>query len=169
MARYRLAEDVKLCALAYVKGYPRRKEKYLKEYNDIIKSTAFPYDIYTVDGIGEDGKPCKIEHLAPRVRTVGQVGNPTERMALELELLQRKPDTLKMRAVERAMDLVGDRLRSEELREKLVEAVMLSCMDRKEYTYERSQVVGVCRTEFYAERRRFLWYVAKYADLLDDE
>lgn len=169
MARYRLPDDVKLAALAYVKGYPRLKAKYMREFNDIVSATSFPFDVYKEDSVNEKGEPCKIDCLAPKVRVEGQVGNPTEQKALKLELLQRKPYVKRMRAVEKAMDLVGDRIRSEEVRDALVEAVMLSCMDRKEYTYEKSQVVGLCRTEFYAERRRFLWYVAKYSDLIEED
>lgn len=168
MSRYQLPEDVKLAALSYVKGYHRRKAEYLKAYYDIMNSSSFPYEEDEVMGVDENGNPCKIKSLVPKTRVKGQNGDPTARKALELELLQRKPDTQKMRAVDRAMDLVGDRIRSEELREKLVEAIMLNCIDRRENTYEDLGLDGICRTDFYMERRRFLWYVAKFSDLLSD-
>lgn len=169
MAKYRLPEDVKLCALAYVKGYARRKALYMTKFNDIVAGKGFPFETYTIDGYDERGDPCKVECRVPMNRDSGSVGNPTEWKAFLLERLSHDPDTIKMRAVEKAMDLIGDRIRSDVVRKQLVEAVMLNCLDRKEYTYERSKVIGICRTEFYAERRRFLWYVAKYSDLLDDE
>ena len=115
MARYRLPDDVKLAALAYVKGYPRLKAKYMREFNDIVSATSFPFDVYKEDSVNEKGEPCKFDCLVPKVRVEGQVGNPTEQKALKLELLQRKPYVKRMRAVEKAMDLVGDRIRSEEI------------------------------------------------------
>lgn len=169
LSRYRLEEDIKLCALAYVKGYPRRKSEYMAEYNAILNESSFPYEEYEIDGIDENGKPCKIKSLAPKARVTGMVGNPTEQKAFRLEMLQRSQDTKLMNAVERAMDLIGDRIRSDDLRKRLVQAVLLNCLDRYENTYESFGLNGICRTDFYAERRRFLWYVAKYSGLLKEE
>lgn len=166
MAKYRLPEDVKLTALSYVKGYPRRKAEYMAKFNDIVAGKGFPFDTYTVDGYDERGDPCKVECRIPIDRVSGSVGNPTERKAFLLERLSRHPETVRMRAVENAMDLIGDRIRNEELRRDLVKAILLNCDSGRVYPYNEIRLPGISKKAFFAERRRFLWYVAKYSDLI---
>ena len=169
MAKYRLPEDVKLSALSYVKGYPRRKAEYMKKFNDIVTGKGFPYEVYTVPAFDERGEPCELKCLSPIGRVSGSIGNPTEQKAFLLERLSRDPDTIKMRAVERAMELIGDRIMADDLRQKLVKAVLLNCDSGRVNSYEEMELPGISRKSFFAERRRFLWYVAKFSDLLGEE
>ena len=169
MAKYRLPEDVKLTALSYVKGYPRRKAEYMMKFNDIVAGKGFPFETYTINGYDERGDPCELECRVPIDRVFGNIGNPTQQKAFLLEQLSRHPETVRMRAVERAMELIGDRIMNDELRKKLVQAIMLNCDSGRVYIYKDMDLPGISRKAFFAERRRFLWYVAKYSDLLWEE
>lgn len=166
MARYRLPVDVKYTALSYVQGYQRRRAEYKKKYNDIMNSTAANFETYVEHDVDEHGKEVKIECRDYGSRPTGCVGDPTERKALELEMLSRHPDTLRMKAVERARDLIGDRIANDEVREALVKGIFLNCESGRKYAYEDLNMPGIGRTTFYDERRRFLYYVAKYSDLI---
>lgn len=169
MAKYRLPEDVKLTALSYVKGYPRRKAEYMMKFNDIVAGKGFPFETYTISGYDERGDPCELECRVPIDRVFGSIGNPTQQKAFLLAELSKHPETVRMRAVEKAMELIGDRIMNDELREKLVQAIMLNCDSGRVYIYEDMDLPGISRKAFFAERRRFLWYVAKYSDLLWEE
>lgn len=169
MAKYRLPEDVKLTALSYVKGYPRRKAEYMMKFNDIVAGKGFPFETYTISGYDERGDPCELECRVPIDRVFGSIGNPTQQKAFLLAELSRHPETVRMRAVEKAMELIGDRIMNDELRGKLVQAIMLNCDSGRVYIYEDMDLPGISRKAFFAERRRFLWYVAKYSDLLWEE
>ena len=169
MAKYRLPEDVKLTALSYVKGYPRRKAEYMMKFNDIVAGKGFPFETYTINGYDERGDPCKLECRVPIDRVFGSIGNPTQQKAFLLAELSRHPETVRMRAVEKAMELIGDRIMNDDLRKKLVQAIMLNCDSGRVYIYKDMDLPGISRKAFFAERRRFLWYVAKYSDLLWEE
>ena len=169
MAKYRLPEDVKLTALSYVKGYPRRKAEYMMKFNDIVAGKGFPFETYTISGYDERGDPGELECRVPIDRVFGSIGNPTQQKAFLLAELSKHPETVRMRAVEKAMELIGDRIMNDELREKLVQAIMLNCDSGRVYIYEDMDLPGISRKAFFAERRRFLWYVAKYSDLLWEE
>ena len=88
MARYRLPPDVKAAALSYVQGYKRRRIEYKKKYNDIINAGGQNFEIYQETGKDENGKEIKVECRYYPQRVSGAVGNPTERKALELEMLK---------------------------------------------------------------------------------
>lgn len=166
MARYRLPPDVKAAALSYVQGYKRRRIEYKKKYNDIINRGGANYEVYTEKGKDENGKEIEVECRHYPQRVSGAVGNPTERKALELEMLSRDPDTERMRAVEMARDLIGDHIDSNEVREALVRGIIQNCEDGRKNTYEKMVVPTVSRKMFYEERRRFLYHVAKYGRLI---
>lgn len=166
MARYRLPVDVKYTALSYVQGYQRRRAEYKKKYNDIMNSTAANFETFVEHDLDEHGKEVKIECRDYGSRPTGFVGDPTERKALELEMLSRHPDTLRMKAVERARDLIGDHIASDEVREALVKGIFLNCERRQNWTFEKLNLPTISRKEFFEERRRFLYYVAKYSELI---
>lgn len=166
MARYRLPSDVKASALSYVQGYARRRQEYKKRYNDIINSSGAAWETYKETVKDENGKEISIECRYYGSRPTGKPGNPTERKAFELAMLDARQDTQLMRAVERARDLIGDRIDSDEVRNALICGIMKNCENCRNFAYEYLDLPGIGRTAFYDERRRFLYYVAKYSGLI---
>lgn len=166
MARYRLPPDVKAAALSYVQGYKRRRIEYKKKYNDIINRGGANYEVYIEKEKDENGKEIEVECRHYPQRVSGAVGNPTERKALELEMLSRDPDTERMRAVEMARDLIGDHIDSDEVRMALVNGIMKNCESGRVNPYEKLDLPTIGRNEFFDERRRFLYHVAKYGKLI---
>ena len=60
------------------------------------------------------------------------------------------------RAVESALDSVGEDIKGEEERKKLRRALILNCTDRKTYPFYRLAIDFVSERDFYRRRDRFL-------------
>lgn len=165
--KYRLPADVKAAAISYVQGYQRRRLEYKKEYNNIINSAGANYDTYWETTTDEKGKEVRVECRCYGSRPEGACGNPTEQKAFRLAMLDAKFDTKILRAVERARDLIGDRIDDDEIRNALVSGIFRNCERRQNWTFERLNLPTISRNEFFEERRRFLYHVAKFSGLIE--
>lgn len=165
--KYRLPADVKASAIGYVQGYQRRRQEYKIEYNNIVNSSSANFETYKETVIAEDGKEKQIECRYFGTRPVGMSGNPTERKAFALAMLDARQDTLLMKAVERARDLIGDRIYDDEVRDALVRGIFKNIIEGgRRAPYENMDLPTIGRNEFFEERRRFLYYVAKFSGLI---
>lgn len=72
---------------------------------------------------------------------------------------ERLANVKTMRRVQEAYEAIGDDL-PEKMRQNLQRAISLNCADGKRYTYERLNVGGIGRSDFYARRATFLYDVA---------
>lgn len=165
--KYRLPADVKAAAISYVQGYQRRRLEYKKEYNNIINSAGANYDTYWETTTDEKGKEVRVECRCYGSRPEGACGNPTEQKAFRLAMLDAKFDTKILRAVERARDLIGDRIDDDEIRNALVNGIFRNCDSGRRWPYENLDLPTIGRNEFFEERRRFLYYVAKFSGLIE--
>lgn len=161
MADYRLPEDVKRTAISYVQGYERRKKEYNRRYHEIMDATEALWEEYTAVYAGKEVKCRAYEN-----RRSGLPGKPTEGKALRLEKLRSHPDTVKMLAVEKAYDEIGERYGSSDIRQFLADGIMMNCRSGRKWNYEALNLPTITRKEFYKERRKFLWRVARYAELI---
>ena len=161
MAKYRLPEDIKLASISLVKGYDRRKKEFNEKVRDNMESTAAGWEEYTDTICGKE-VVCRYYEA----RRSGTSGRPTEARAIRLERLMNAQDTIWLRAVENAADEIGERYVSEEIRRALRDGIMLNCKSGRRWPYEALDLPTISRKDFYAERRRFLWRVAKNAKLV---
>lgn len=161
MADYRLPEDIKLAAISLVKGYDRRKRDFDAQVRDIIEETAAVWEEY-MDVV--EGKETRCRSYDGR--RSGLPGRPTEAKAMRLDKLMHKPETIRMRAVERAYDEIGERYGSREIRKAVSDGILKNCRSGRRWPYEALDLPGITRKEFYKERRKFLWRVARYADFI---
>ena len=161
MAKYLLPEDIKLASISLVKGYDRRKKEFNEKVRDIMESTAAGWEEYT-ETIGGKEVVCR----SYEARRSGPPGRPTEARAIRLERLMNAQDTIWLRAVENAADEIGKRYGSEEIRRALRDGILKNCRSGRRWPYEALDLPGITRKEFYKERRKFLWRVARYAGLI---
>lgn len=66
-----------------------------------------------------------------------------------------------MRAIDAAADEIGADIKSATVRAALQKAIALNCKDCRTWTYERLEVPGISRIEFYRRRRKYLENVAQ--------
>lgn len=161
MAEYRLPEDIKLAAISLVKGYDRRKKEFEERFRDIVEATGVGWDEYIAE-IGGKDVVCR----SYEGRGSGMPGRPVEAKAQRLEKLMTRPDTIRLRAVERAYDEIGERYGSREVRKAVSDGILKNCRSGRRWPYEALDLPGITRKEFYKERRKFLWRVARYAGLI---
>lgn len=156
MSRYSLPDDVRMEVIGYVRGYQRRSALVRKIYNDILEGSAAAYETYK---IGE--KEYRI--YFPKS---GEPGKPTEMKALALEKLNRTADMIRVRAVEESLVLIGEGIKNEEIRRELQKGIWKNCLSGRKYPYEKLGLTAISRKEFFRERRKFLWRIAKNAKLI---
>lgn len=154
--KYKLPNDVTLIALAYVKGYNRRRKAYNERYNEILYSGGEHYDSYTENGV---------EHRFYTPHS-GFNGSVVETKAIKLEQLSNTADGRKLKAVDKAFEEIGGEIESEEVRKALQKGVWLNCISGRHHPYEKLDMPGVGRKLFYRERQRFLWRIARNDNLV---
>ena len=89
----------------------------------------------------------------------GKTGNPTASKVEVIDALERLGYVKTMRRVQEAYEAIGGDL-PEKMRQDLQRAISLNCADGKRYTYERLNVGGIGRSDFYTRRAAFLADVA---------
>ena len=90
----------------------------------------------------------------------GGTSNTTADKAEAIDQLEQQRDVQIMRAIDAATEAIGADIQDGDTRQALQKAVALNCTDSRIWVYERLEVPGISRREFYRRRRRYLEDVA---------
>ena len=144
--KYSLPYDIRVECNAYVRGYPRRVRAYNAAREEVLESSA-----YAMSGMPHSPGNSRI----------------AERKAERLAIIEGWPETKKMRAVEYAMDNVGRDIANENVRRKLVWAIMRNCDSQKRYPAEMVMPDGMSYATFRRRKDRFLFEIAKKSGMIE--
>lgn len=153
-----LPDDVRNACIQYVRGYERLVREYYRRRREVLASRS----CRRIE-VADPESPGKTMWVYPPSNH--EVGRGTEEMARRLEAIENRFDTKVMRAVEQARSRIGTDL-PDDLRNKLADAIWLSCKNGRMYRYEILDVPGVGRSNFYERRKSFLVDIAKQIDFL---
>lgn len=148
-----LPNDLKQECIWIVRGYKRRVSAYMEARREIIDGTGCRYETI------KDEKTGKYIRVYPPHGNMP--GRASEDKMQQLSAIEDWPETKKMRAVEHARIGAGPDL-PHEMRQKLVDAILLNCENRREYPYEYLDVSGMGKTDFYERRTAFLVDIANF-------
>lgn len=148
---------IRQACLWIVRDYSRAKAEYREARDQILRGTPVRFKDKRDP---RTGKYTRI-YLPP----VHNASRTAEDKALQLEALSKRSDVVRIRAVSQARRRIGADL-PDELRRKLQKAIMLSCENGREWPYERLDVPGIARSEFYERRAAFLTDIAAYLRLI---
>lgn len=148
----RLPNDTVLAALQLVRGQDRRKAEYKEKVREIISRTGASF----VDTQNRAGQPVCV--YMPHAK--GGTSNTTADKAEAIDQLEQQRDVQIMRAIDAATEAIGADIQDTDTRRALQKAVALNCTDSRIWVYERLEVPGISRREFYRRRRRYLEDVA---------
>ena len=137
--KYFLPSDLKMRCLSYVRGYSRMSKIYLDEREEILKSSPAP----------SDGQPKGNTN-----------GDECLTKTILLQKLEEKHDTKIIKAIDNAKLNIGINILSEKERERLIEAVVDSCIEGRNFIFEYRNLY-ISKSAFYNERQCFLYYIAK--------
>ena len=129
----RLPNDIVLAALQLVRGQARRKAEYKRQVDEIILRSGTNF----VDTTTRCGTPVRV--YLPCAN--GSASDITADKA--------------------AADEIGADIQSATVRAALQKAIALNCKACRTWTYERLEVPGISRIEFYRRRRKYLENVAQ--------
>lgn len=149
MSKTKLPRYIQQQCLWIVRGYESMKRDYNERRRDILEGGGARYAEYTVKG--EERRA-----YLPGAHTASRT---TEDKQMQLEALEHTLAYKQLKAVEHARDRVGAGL-PDMLRDMLKKAIMLNCINGREYTYERLYTVGISRASFYRYREAFFWDIA---------
>lgn len=153
MARMKLMpDDIRRECLSIVAGYNRRVRNYYQARREIIDQTSQRF----VE-VGDERVFLPSSHDASRT---------AENIAIALEALEHKYETKKMRAVEYAKKRIGSDLPECDLKQRLIDAIMLNCRSGRKFPYACFDLTGIEKTNFYDRRGDFLMDIARYLDML---
>lgn len=91
----------------------------------------------------------------------GNSNDITADKAEAIQQLETQRDVQIMRAIDAAADEIGADIQSATVRAALQKAIALNCKACRTWTYERLEVPGISRIEFYRRRRKYLENVAQ--------
>lgn len=101
-----------------------------------------------------------VRKLGPTCRGQRERRATLRRQRVEaIDALERLGYVKTLRRVQEAYEAIGGDL-PEKMRQDLQRAISLNCADGKRYTYERLNVGGIGRSDFYTRRAAFLADVA---------
>lgn len=149
----RLPNDTVLAALQLVRGQARRKAEYKSQVDEIILRSSTNF----VDVTTRCGTPVRV--YLPRAN--GSNSDITADKAETIQQLETQRDVQIMRAIDAATDEIGKDIQSATVRAALQKAIALNCSNCRTWTYERLEVPGISRKEFYHRRRKYLEDVAR--------
>lgn len=149
----RLPNDTVLAALQLVRGQARRKAEYKRQVDEIILRSSTNF----VDTTTRCGTPMRV--YLPCAN--GSASDITADKAEAIQQLETQRDVQIMRAIDAAADEIGADIQSATVRAALQKAIALNCKDCRTWTYERLEVPGISRIEFYRRRRKYLENVAQ--------
>lgn len=153
-----IPDDVRNACLQYVRGYERLVREYYSKRREILTTKS----CRRVE-VADPEQPGQTMWVYPP--SGHEASRGTEDVALRLAAIEEQFPTRVMRAVEQARSRIGADL-PDELRNKLADAVWLSCKNGRIYRYEILDVPGVGRSSFYERRRDFLTDIARLLDFL---
>lgn len=156
-----LPDDVRQTCIQLVRGYDRRVRNYYDRRREIIDGSANHYTVIKDKDDPENWKKTSYTYT-PSAHSTSRSG---EDKALRLLGLEDLPETKRMRVVEQAKLQIGLDL-PEEMRTKLVDAMMLNCKSGKRYPYSCFDLTGIEKTNFYDRRTDFLLSIAKYLEMV---
>lgn len=157
----KLPDDVRQTCIQLVRGYDRRVREYYDRRREIIEGTPCQYEVIRDKESPEDWKKA-MRFYPPSSHSASRSG---EDKVMQLQSLEELPETKRMRAVEQAKVCIGLDL-PEDMRRKLVDAIILNCKAGRRYPYEYLDVEGIGRTDFYDRRTSFLLDIAVYLELI---
>ena len=150
----RLPNDTVLAALQLVRGQARRKAEYKRQVDEIIPAQRHKFCGYHQPAAA---RPCVCTCRAPA--GIPTTSPPTRPEAIQQ--LETQRDVQIMRAIDAAADEIGADIQNSTVRAALQKAIALNCKDCRTWTYERLEVPGISRIEFYRRRRKYLENVAQ--------
>ena len=153
----RLPNDIVLTALQLVRGQARRKVEYKRQVDDIIMRSGTNF----VDTKTLSGTPVRV--YLPHAG--GNTSDTTADKAAAIQQLEQQQDVKIMRAIDAAADEIGADIQSATVRAALQKAIALNCNDCRIWTFERLNLPGISRREFYRRRRKYLENVAQRVGL----
>lgn len=153
----RLPNDTVLAALQLVRGQARRRAEYKHLVDEIILRSGTSF----VDTTTRSGAPVRVylPHAA------GNSSNITADKAEAIQQLEQLRDVQIMRAIDAATDAIGADIPDHTVRTALKEAIALNCNNCRTWTFERMNLPGISRHEFYRRRRKYLENVAQRVGL----
>jgi hypothetical protein len=161
---------IKQECLWIVRGYSYRVKQYYSQRQDIIEAGGANYTTYT--HIGKVKKPKTgeiVEHREQRREYAPHsmnVGRPTEGKQEQLEAIEHYPETRKMRAVDNAKLMSCRDIESNEIRQRMVQGLMLNIENGRTYPFEYLNLPEFSRRDFYYRREDFLVEIAKYLNMV---
>ncbi len=158
--KVKITDDVKKICIQIARGYDRRVRNYYNRRCEIINGSACSYIVIPDSAHPEDWTKTTWAYSTP----AHNAQRATENKAEQLLALEKQPETLRMRAVENAQANVRPDL-PQDLRQKLVKAIMQNCKSGKLFPYKVLDVDGFSERGFYRERDDFLIDIAKFLDL----
>lgn len=162
MSRERaLPKDVRDTCLAYVRGYERRKREYELRRKELLSHSAS--NVVTIKD--KDHPEDEQRDIGVMLPSSHNTSRTTEDITERLQGLEEQPETRRMRAVEYAAALVGLDL-PESQRKALQKAIFISCIQGRQYPFERLCIDGMERSCFYNRRMKFLVNIAKFMSLI---
>lgn len=165
-----LPDNVKAQCIAIVRDYPRLIRMYHEGRRNIIEGSPSRYTTVKLKvPTGETDENGALIYSTSEYREHnargGGDGRGLEDKARKLEEMEDWYIVRQMRAVERAKYLTGRDL-PDQLRQKLVDGIVLNCESGRRYPYELLDVPTVGRNEFYHYRRDFLVTIAQLIKLI---
>lgn len=156
MHRDALPDDLKKTCLGLYHGYKRRVKWYHEQRREILERGTVNFASYH----DERGEECR-DYGG---RSSG-AGRPLESKVEALLALEEHPETLRMRAVEQAKLTVGTDVGSDEIRQRLLDSILLNCESGRTYPFEVLNLTEFSRRDFYRRRNAFLMEIAKSLDM----
>lgn len=156
--RTSLPDDIKKTCLAIFQGYNRRVKWYHEQRRNIIESGFVSFSTYK----NEAGEECR-DYSGGQANNIGR---PLESKGDALLALENHPETRRMKAVEQAKLTIGCDIENEELRQRLVDSIMLNCESGRNYPFEILNLTEFSRMDFYRRKNSFLCEMAKYLDMI---
>lgn len=166
----KLPYDIKQECLWIVRGYDRRVKQYHAQRQDVIESGGANYVTYThIDQMKDEKTGAVVEKKEERREYLphsGSVGRPSEDKQARLEAIESYPETLKMRAVEHAKLRIGLDCKSEEIRQLLINGIILNCESGRNYPFQYLNLPEFSDSDFHRRKDRFLTDIAKFLKII---
>lgn len=157
----KIPDDVRQTCIQLVRGYDRRVREYYDRRREIIGGSPCQFEVIRDKDDPNDWEKAS-RFYPPFSHSASRIG---EDKVIQLQGLEDLPETKRMRAVEQAKLQIGLDL-PEEMRQKLIGAIILNCKAGRRYPYEYLDVEGIGRTDFYDRRTSFLVDIAEYLELI---
>lgn len=151
--KYKLPKDVYQSTLWIIRGQQRRESEYKEKYYDILEGGGANY----ISKRNKDGKETERIYM-PSGK--GTNKSSTEIKALALDALENSEETIKMRNVQQALDEIGNDIADCNIRNNLINALLLNIDDRHNFSYEYLYLPEISKKRFYQYKSKLIYLVA---------